>query len=140
MHEATGTTSTVPRPPGAATGTSTLAAVLGSTVEVGAEGVGEIAGVYVDRVRERVIGLEVASAGGARRFLPWVAARFGPRTVSIDSPRFLVDDGESYQRLGAELLRDMAELAELRVRLDGSLEPLGTPRVSIGTPTGTAIR
>jgi hypothetical protein len=90
-------------------------------VRVGTVRVGEVVGVFVDDSGARAIGLEISGAGGARRFLPWVAARLASGAVSVESALFLVDDGSSYERLGARSLRDRLELEGWRAGLDGSI-------------------
>ena len=84
--------------------------------------VGEVVGVFLDGSVPRAIGLEVLGAGGARRFLPWVAARFEPGLTRIESALLLVDGVDSYERLGAVPLRDRAALARLVAAPDGLIE------------------
>ena len=112
-----------------------LAELLGVTVRVGTVRIGEVVGVFVDRAEGRAIGLEVAGAGGTRRFLPWVAARTGAGGIAVDSALLLVDDGSSYERLGALSLRDASKLGRLRATPDATIEE-GEP-VLLNAATGT---
>lgn len=98
-----------------------LVDLLGAVVRVGSVRVGEVAGVFVDGSGLRAIGLEVAGAGGVRRFLPWVAARWGDGAVVVESALVIVDDGASYERLGARPMREPALLEPLRALPDGVL-------------------
>lgn len=115
-----------------------LAELLGASVRVGTIRVGEVGGVFVDRGGLRAIGLEVLGAGGVRRFLPWVAARARGDLVVVDSALVLVDDGASYERLGARAIRDPAALEGVRAKPDGELV-LGEP-VSAVLETGMEAR
>lgn len=106
----------------------TLTDLLGATVRVGSVRIGEVVGVFLDAGRVRAIGLEVGGADGARRFLPWVAARFEARGVTMESALLLVDDGASYERLGAVLVRDESGLRNLQATPNGRIERLWTAR------------
>ena len=114
---------------------STLADLLGAAVHVGTVQVGEVVGVFVDRGESRAIGLEVAGAGGARRFLPWFAARAVDEGVSVESALLLVEDGSTYERLGALPLRDRSTLGRLGVTPEGGITSLGS--VSLNADPGT---
>jgi hypothetical protein len=119
--------------------TGSLAELLGAVVRVGTVRVGEVVGVFVDTSGLRAIGLEIASVGGLRRFLPWVAARYDAATVWVDSALVFVDDGASYERLGARPIRDAAALGALHALPDGGIVPdLGS--VSTGAPSGIGSR
>ena len=98
-----------------------LGELLGATVRVGTVKVGEVEGVFVDDRARRAIGLEVSGSGGVRRFLPWIAARLAQGAVSVESALFLVDDGASYERLGARLARDREALDGFCADTDGRL-------------------
>lgn len=109
-----------------------LADLLGAAVRVGPVRVGEVVGVFVNRDGRRAIGLEVSSAGGVRRFLPWVAARRDGGFVEVESALVIVDDGGSYERLGARSLRDPEALMAMRALPDGEIvtpEPVSTERL-----------
>jgi hypothetical protein len=114
-----------------------LSELLGVDVLVGTVRVGEVSAVFVDESGLRAIGVEVAGAGGARRFLPWVAARMAPDTVSVDSALFLVDDGESYERRGARAVRDRHELAGLVAGADGAIVPSDAVSRQLATGSST---
>jgi hypothetical protein len=107
-------------------------------VRVGTVRIGEVSGVFVDETRTRAIGLEVTTAGGARRFLPWVAATCLEGGVAVSSALLLVDDGQSYERLGAHALRDAGSLAGVVAHPDGCLER--PPAVSPAALAGTSER
>ena len=96
-----------------------LAGLLGRGVRVGTVRVGEVTGVLVDAEQLRPIGLEVASGGGARRFLPWFAVSVEPDGVHIESALLLVDQIDAYERLGARTLRQAGALDALREGPDG---------------------
>jgi hypothetical protein len=115
-----------------------LAGLLGTPVRVATVRIGEVSGVFVDHTWTRAIGLEVATAGGARRFLPWVAATCVEGGVAVSSPLLLVDDGQSYERLGAHALREADAVAGLVVHPDGRLER--PPAVSSAALAGTSER
>ena len=117
----------------------TLAGLYGTPCRVHDVRVGEVVGAYVDGDGERVLGLQVRSAGGVRRFLPWVATEFDDRGVSIRSAFLLVDDGESYGRLGAHVISDPSELAELHVDAAGRVRRVDGV-VSAGAVVGTPLR
>lgn len=102
--------------------TGSLAGLLGAAVRVGTIRVGEVAGVFVDREELRAIGLEVSTPGGARRFVPWVAARQVNGAIRVDSSLLIVDDSASYERLGARVMRDVVSLGRLRAETGGTLE------------------
>lgn len=102
--------------PGALTG------LLGRAIRVGTVRVGEVTGVLVGAGHLRPIGLEVASGGGARRFLPWFAASIEPDGVHIESALLLVDQIDAYERLGARTLRQEGALEGLRARADGDVD------------------
>jgi hypothetical protein len=112
--------SMTPRPTTGMPGVS--AGLLGRAIRVGTVRVGEVTGVLVDAGQLRPIGLEVASGGGARRFLPWFAASVEPEGVRIESALLLVDEVDAYERLGARTLREPEELDELAARSDGRLD------------------
>ena len=112
-----------------------LAELLGAVVLVGTIRVGEVQGIFVDETGSSAIGLEVAGTGGIRRFLPWVAATRHEGGVSIASALLLVDDGASYERLGARTVRDAEALNVLRASPEGALA--GTSTVSDGALAGT---
>lgn len=115
-----------------------LADLLGAAVRVGTVRVGEVVGVFVDRSGSRVIGLEVSSTGGLRRFVPWFAARREGSVVSVESALVIVDDGASYERLGARPIRDPASLLALRALSDGELA--SSERVSAVAAAGISLR
>ena len=115
-----------------------LADLLGVAVRVGTIRVGEVAGIFVDEIGTRAIGLEVASADGVRRFLPWFAATRAQGGVAVTSALLLVDDGESYERLGAHAIRDATRLAGLSASPSGELERVAS--VSTGGVAGTRER
>jgi hypothetical protein len=119
------------------TGDGALSELLGAVVRVGTVRVGDVSGVFVDATGARAIGLEVAGAGGVRRFLPWVAAKREEDVVSVASALFLVDDGASYERLGARAIRDASVLGALQASPEGHLEP---PAVSARSLAGTTER
>lgn len=98
-----------------------LAGLLGAAVRADSTRVGEVVGVFLDAGAEYVLGLEVASVGGARRFLPWVAADVDELGVRIPSPLVLVDERESYERLGARAIGDPLVLEALMVSADGAV-------------------
>ena len=109
-----------------------LADLLGAAVQVRTVRVGEVVGVFLDRTGRRAIGLELSS-GGLRRFLPWVAARVEGGVVVVESSLVIVDDGESYERLGARRIRDAASLRALCALAGGEIvpaEPVSAGRVS----------
>jgi hypothetical protein len=112
-----------------------LADLLGVAVRIGTIRVGEVVGIFVDETGARAIGLEVRSAGGLRRFLPWFAATRASGAITVSSALLLVDDGASYERLGAHAVRDAARLAGLTASSSGRLER--TPAVSAGAVAGT---
>lgn len=101
--------------------------------------VGTVTGVYGDAGFERVIGLEVSSPDGRRRFLPWVASSLDEGGVRVESAFLLVDPGEldAYMRLGARLVRDPAELDGLTVAPDGRIERPRGDGVSLELASGT---
>lgn len=115
--------------------TSSLAGLLGAAVRVGTVRVGEVVGVFVDREERRAIGLEVSTAGGARRFVPWFAARHADGAIRVDSSLVIVDDSASYERLGALVLRDVVSLGRLRAAAGGTLESIDA--VSTAAVLGT---
>ena len=116
---------------------SSLSALLGAAVRVGTVRVGDVVGVFVDRDGRRAIGLEVSTAGGIRRFVPWVAARYVDGAVSLDSALVIMDDSASYERLGARSLRDTESLGGLQAAADGRI---GEGAVSTGALMGTQRR
>ena len=118
--------------------TGSLAGLLGMPCRVRDVRVGEVAGVFVDAGATRVIGLDIRSADGVRRFLPWIAAERSEGAVSVRSSLLLVDAGDSYSRLGARGITDARELAGLGVASDGLL--VGDGVVSINGPVGTTPR
>jgi hypothetical protein len=96
-----------------------LSGLLGTPCRVRDVRVGEVAGVYVDETGSRVIGFDIRSAGGVHRFLPWVASELEDNGVNVRSAFLLVDDAESYSRLGAFEISKPEELARLRVDAAG---------------------
>lgn len=98
-----------------------LSELLGLPVRIGSLRVGEVTGVFVDQSAPRAIGLEVVGARGTYHFLPWVAATFAAAAVFLDSALLLVDDGPSYERLGAKSMRDPIDLSGLRAIPDGTV-------------------
>jgi len=108
-----------------------LADLLGAAVRVGTVRVGEVVGVLLDRDGLRAIGLEVSSAGGTKRFVPWFAARRDGRVVAVESALVIVDDGGSYERLGARPLRDPTVLRAMQALPDGEIVTRG-PNVMCG--------
>jgi len=100
-----------------------LAELLGADVRIGTVRVGEVNAVFVDVGGKRAIGLGVTGPGGVRRFLPWFAARVGNGLVSVDSALLLVDDGGSYERLGARPVRHRDALAGQLASHDGTIRP-----------------
>jgi hypothetical protein len=115
-----------------------LADLLGAVVRVGTVRVGEVVGVYVDRGGGRAIGLEVSGAGGIRRFLPWFAVRQEGRIVVVESALVIVDDGASYERLGARSIRDPVTLLTMQALPDGEI--VTAPSVSITPAAGIGRR
>ena len=118
--------------------TGSLAGLLGIPMRVGTIRVGEVVGVFVDQTARRAIGLEVSTLGGEHRFVPWIVARHANGSVSVDSSLVIVDDGASYERLGARVIRDVASLGGVRATEDGVLESVDA--VSTGTRMGTEER
>ncbi len=100
-----------------------LADALGASAYVGEVRVGKIVGIYLDAGCERAIGLEVAGAGGVRRFLPWVVAYFENGNVRASSALHLLDGPDGYERHGAVALRDPSEVAGLSVTVEGRVLP-----------------
>jgi hypothetical protein len=100
-----------------------LAGVLDAQVRVGDVRVGRVTGVLLDAARSRVLGLEVESGDLVRRFLPWVAASVANGVVRVRSALFLVDWSDTYDREGAFVARDPAELDGFRC--DGDTTPNG---------------
>lgn len=94
--------------------------------------------MFLDRAGRRAIGLEVSSADRIRRFVPWVAVRSDGRIVAVESALVIVDDGESYERLGARSIRDRAALLALRALPDGQIVTSDT--VSTGPVAGIGQR
>jgi hypothetical protein len=113
--------------------------LLGAPCRVRDVRVGEVASVFVDAGYERVIGLGILGIGGVRRFLPWVTADVGDDGVSIRSSFLLVDDGDTYMRLGAHQIDNADELAELRVEHSGWLAHDEEDSVSTLPATGTSL-
>jgi hypothetical protein len=120
------------------TGEEPLAPLLGAPCRVRDVRVGHIAGIYVDADHGRVIGLDVTCPEQTRRFLPWLAVEVDGGHVRADSALLLVDAGESYERLGARVIRDPAELAHDTVSRDGRL--CGRRVVSTSRGAGTHAR
>jgi len=131
-----------------------LGELLGGSVRVGGVRVGEVAGVLVDRSVSRTIGLEVSSAGGARRFVPWFAVGIQHGGITVDSAFLLVDGIDGYERLGAVTLREPSALVLLRAGPDGRVEehaenarqhPRGAraagrrPRAGVPPETGSTV-
>ena len=98
-----------------------LAGLPGRAVRVGGVLVGQVTGVLVDARATRAIGLEIACAGQAHRFLPWFAARLDEVAVSVESAFLLVDEIGGYERRGAVVLRDPARLSSFEASADGVL-------------------
>jgi hypothetical protein len=96
-----------------------LAHAFGAHVRVGDVRVGKIVGIYLDAERARAIGVEVASAGGGRRFLPWVVASFENGEVRASSALHLLDAPDGYERHGAIALHDRSEVAGLSATIEG---------------------
>ena len=103
------------------TSSDRLADVLGVAVRVRDLRIGTVTGVVGDTGFERVIGLEVMSPDGGRRFLPMVAATFEKGGVQMRSSLVLVETGDvaGYGRLGAVVARDPVRLAQLVMEQDG---------------------
>jgi hypothetical protein len=114
-----------------------LTRILDATVRVGGIRVGRVSGILFDASGTRVIGLEVASPDGARRFLPWVAATIANGDVWVRSALQLVDWSDTYERDGALVSRSPAEVegtalpAREGPRAAGGRGPTGGPE----TPT-----
>ncbi|HEU0248305.1 MAG TPA: hypothetical protein VFR38_14595 [Gaiellaceae bacterium] len=115
-----------------------LAHALGASVRVGDVRVGKIVGIYLDAERTRAIGLEVASAGGVRRFLPWVVASFENGEVRASSALHLLDAPDGYERHGAVALHDPSEVAGLSATVDGRVSTDSEP-VSAELAMGTSL-
>lgn len=115
-----------------------LAGLVGATCSVRGVRVGDVTGVVVDPDFIRVLGLDVHSVDGRRRFLPWVAAEQGPYGVDVDSAYLLVDAGDSYTRRGARCIREAAELSSRCADLHGRIARRKV--VSIGLRAGTPDR
>lgn len=115
-----------------------LADLLGASVLVGDVRIGETVGVYFDAGLERVIGLEVACAGGLRRFLPWSVASFEQGSVRASSALYLLDAAGGYERQGAVPLYEGTEIRGLSVSLDGRVRP-DTEGVSAELAVGTSL-
>jgi hypothetical protein len=97
-----------------------LVELLGAPCRVRDVRVGEVTGVVVDGAGGRVVGLDIGSAGGVHRFLPWVACEVDCEgRVDVRSAFLLVDDTQSYRRLGARDIVDAEVLARLRVDASG---------------------
>lgn len=114
-----------------------LTDVLGSSVLVGDVRVGKIVGIYLDAECERAIGLDVACAGGLRRFLPWAVASFEHGAVRASSALHLLDAAEGYERHGAVGLRDVSEVGGRSVTVDGRVVRDGklvSAELAVGTP------
>ena len=118
-----------------------LADALGTAVRVRDVRVGTVTGVLGDRGFERVIGFEVTSRDGRRRFLPWVGAPVRDGSLSLGSALVLVETGEldAYRRLGAVVVRDPMQLDGLGIDSDGRVERFHDRRgVSPWTGSGTS--
>jgi hypothetical protein len=100
-----------------------LGDVLGVAVRTHDLRLGTVTGVVCDTRWERLLGLEATGRDGVRRFLPWVAVELHEGTVAVGSPFVLVDTGEldAYVRLGAVVVRDRLQLAELGVGPGGEI-------------------
>jgi hypothetical protein len=109
-----------------------LAELLAAPVLVGTIRVGEVAGIFVAGDSRRAIGLEVETAGGLRRFLPWVGASIEADAVRTPSSLLLVDDVSAYERCGAVALRDRVALDGLGLADEGPLGGTLPPRLSEG--------
>jgi hypothetical protein len=90
-----------------------------------------VSAVFLDAPGTKLIGLEVSSADGGRRFLPWVAASVGGRVVEAASSLLLVDASDDYVRNGAIRFVDDASLDGLRATRDGEVQ-----EVSVATASG----
>lgn len=116
-----------------------LAELLGAACCVREVRIGEVTSVIVDAELTRVLGLDIRSPDGRRRFLPWVAADLERQGgVGIRSAFLLVDAIDSYMRRGARRISDYAELATLRVDDDGHIA--NGMAVSIASRAGTSRR
>lgn len=120
------------------TAPGSLGDLIGAPVIAGTVRVGDVIGVYVDRAGGRAIGLEASSPGGSRRFLPWVAARFEGGVVLVGSPLVVLDDDGSYERRGAEVVRDRSVLATMSVLPGGEIVP--AEPVSVRAASGITPR
>lgn len=119
-----------------------LAEVLGAAVRMRDLRVGTVTGVFGDADFVRMIGLEVTSADGVRRFLPRVAAPMREGVVRLGSTLVLVETGEldGYGRLGARVVRDPMQLAGLGVDPDGRIVRVGGDRgVSPDAASGISV-
>jgi hypothetical protein len=125
------------------TSSSTLQALLGAPVRTKDLRLGTVTGVYGDAEFDRVIGLEVTNVDGRQRFLPWVASRIEGGVVWVQSAFLLVETGElhGYERLGARLVRDPADLEGLAVGDEGRVERHagGGGGVSLEVASGTPV-
>lgn len=101
-----------------------LQRLLGAPVRLHDLRLGTVTGLYGDASFARIIGLEVTSPDGRRRFLPWVAADVEKGIVHLQSALVLVETGdlEGYGRLGARVVRTPSELDGLSVDPEGRVE------------------
>jgi hypothetical protein len=115
---------------------SLLAGVLGADVRLEGQSVGEVTGIVCDAACERVIGLDVRSVDGHRRFLPWIGLTLEHGIVTPSSRLVLVevDDLEGYSKLGASILRRPEELSLLTVERDGRIGA-GPPAEGVSAET-----
>ena len=113
---------------------TTAASLLGIRVRVGTISVGDVRGVVVHGSARRVIGLEVLGVDRTRRFLPWVSVELTGEDVRARSAFMLLDDWSSYDRNGALVVREQAELArlELPVALRRDVSPGPRPGIESG--------
>jgi hypothetical protein len=49
---------------------------------------------WLDKVADRVVGLEILCGDGSRRFLPFAVARVRDREIEVDSALTLIDERE----------------------------------------------
>ena len=104
----------------------TAESLLGSRVRIATISVGAVQGVVVHGGTRRAIGLEVVGVDRRRRFLPWAAVEQADDDVRARSAFMLLDDWSSYERNGALVVRERAELAGLELpkpRRDVSRDP-----------------
>jgi hypothetical protein len=119
----------MPPPPTTESFGVSLPDLLGRAVRIAGVLVGQVTGVVVDARATRAIGLEIAGAGEAHRFLPWFAARLEEAAVSVESAFLLVDEVGGYERRGAVVVRDPVRLAAFGASADGVLQASGSRAV-----------